>query len=89
MSESQAQWAPPAKIDDLFAKTAGNNFSAINAPTAGARTLQELPVGNAPLQLYSLGTPNGHKVSILLEELGVDYDAYSKWIIQSCNLTSN
>ncbi|GAX80767.1 hypothetical protein CEUSTIGMA_g8202.t1 [Chlamydomonas eustigma] len=88
MSDSQAQWAPPAKIEEIFAKTAGNNFSAINAPTAGARTTQDLPVGSAPLQLYSLGTPNGHKVSILLEELGVDYDAYIINIVKGEQFTS-
>lgn len=52
-------WAPPAKIEELFAKTAGNQFAAINSPTAGARVQQDLPVGTAALQLYSLGTPNG------------------------------
>ncbi|KXT76339.1 Glutathione S-transferase [Streptococcus sp. DD10] len=44
-------------------------FSGINRPTAGARFLQNLPVGEADLQVYSLGTPNGVKVTILLEEL--------------------
>lgn len=52
-----------------------------NRPTAGARFEQTLPVGQAPLQLYTLPTPNGIKVTILLEELrelglAVDYDAY-------------
>ena len=56
----------------------GNQFAAINAPTAGARVQQDLEVGSAPFQLYSLGTPNGIKVSIMLEELGIDYDAHSK-----------
>jgi len=73
---STEEWAPPATIEDLFAKTDGNKFSSINKPTAGARTQQELPVGSADLQLYSLATPNGQKVGILLEELGVDYDAF-------------
>jgi hypothetical protein len=54
-----AEWAPPAKIEDLFAKTAGNKFSAINSPVAGARTQKDLPIGDAPIQLYSLATPNG------------------------------
>ena len=70
-------WRPPAQIEDLFAKTAGNQFAAINAPTAGARTQVTLPDSKKPVQLYSLGTPNGHKVSITLEELGVDYDAHT------------
>ena len=56
-------------------------FSGINRPTAGARFDQELPVGDQPLQVYSLGTPNGVKVTILLEELleaglAADYDLY-------------
>ena len=71
-------WTPPPKVEDLFAKTAGNQFAAINSPVAGARTQADLPVGSAPIQLYSLATPNGHKVSILLEELGVDYDAHGR-----------
>lgn len=44
-------------------------FSGINQPTAGARFEQKLPVGTEPFQLYSLGTPNGVKVTIMLEEL--------------------
>ena len=44
-------------------------FSGINRPTAGSRFEQELPKGEKPFQLYSLGTPNGVKVMILLEEL--------------------
>lgn len=55
-----AEWKPPAKIEELFAKTGGNQFASINAPTAGARTQQALPEGSAPLQLYSLATPNGN-----------------------------
>ena len=43
-------------------------FSGINQPTAGARFEQKLPVGKEPFQLYSLGTPNGVKVTIMLEE---------------------
>jgi len=69
-------WAPPAKIEELFPHLAGNNFASINAPTSGARTQKELPVGPAPFQFYSLGTPNGQKPAILLEELGIDYDAH-------------
>lgn len=60
----------------------GGKFASINRPTAGARTQRELPVGEHPLQLYSLATPNGVKVSIMLEELlelGIkeaEYDAF-------------
>lgn len=62
----------------------GGKFASINRPTAGATHEKQLPVGRHPLQLYSLGTPNGVKVTILLEELlalghaGAEYDA---WLI--------
>ncbi|MEO7865703.1 MAG: glutathione-dependent disulfide-bond oxidoreductase, partial [Sphingomicrobium sp.] len=60
----------------------GGTFASINRPIAGATHDRELPVGTHPLQLYSLGTPNGVKVTILLEELlaadhtGAEYDAW-------------
>ena len=60
----------------------GGQFSGINRPTAGAREEKALPVGKHPLQLYSLATPNGVKVTIMLEELlakgieGAEYDAH-------------
>ncbi|MDN3696140.1 glutathione-dependent disulfide-bond oxidoreductase [Vibrio cortegadensis] len=60
----------------------GNKWANINSPVSGARHDQDLPVGKHALQLYSLGTPNGQKVTILLEELlalGIteaEYDAY-------------
>jgi GST-like protein len=63
----------------------GGTFSNINRPVAGSTHERELPVGHHPLQLYSLGTPNGVKVTILLEELlargfsGAEYDA---WLIK-------
>jgi GST-like protein len=47
----------------------GGTFGSINQPTSGARFERALPVGRHPLQLYSQGTPNGQKVTILLEEL--------------------
>jgi GSH-dependent disulfide-bond oxidoreductase len=65
-------------------KGSGGRFANINRPTAGATHQKELPVGRHPLQLYSLATPNGQKVTILLEELlalghgGAEYDA---WLI--------
>jgi GST-like protein len=72
------EWTPLPKIEDLFeAALAGNKFANINAPTAGAKFERDLPAGDAPFQLYSLATPNGQKVSILLEELGIDYDAHT------------
>lgn len=48
----------------------------LNKPSAGARTVKELNVGVHPLQLYSMATPNGQKVTIALEEMGFKYDAW-------------
>ncbi|MEE4452559.1 glutathione-dependent disulfide-bond oxidoreductase [Novosphingobium resinovorum] len=61
----------------------GGQFAAINRPTAGARFDRELTRGEHPFQLHSLGTPNGQKVTILLEELlAAGYDAeYDAWLI--------
>ena len=50
-------------------KESGGKFANINRPIAGSTHEKELPVGEHPLQLYSLGTPNGIKVTIMLEEL--------------------
>lgn len=63
----------------------GNKWANINSPEAGARTEKALPVGEHPLQLYSLGTPNGQKVTILLEELlalGIKEAEYDAFIIK-------
>jgi len=64
----------------------GSPFGGMNRPTAGPRTESALPVGEHPLQLYSLGTPNGQKVTIMLEELnllqGVEYDGWRIDIIE-------
>ncbi|MFL5018804.1 MAG: glutathione-dependent disulfide-bond oxidoreductase [Rhizobium sp.] len=66
-------------------KANGGQFASINRPIAGPTHDKELPVGRHPLQLYSLGTPNGQKVTIMLEELlalgheGAEYDA---WLIR-------
>ncbi len=66
-------------------KASGGRFANINRPIAGPTAEKELPVGKHPLQLYSLGTPNGQKVTIMLEELlalghkGAEYDA---WLIK-------
>src|ERR1700688_1183631 len=68
-----------------WAKENGGQFANINRPVAGPTHAKELPVGRHPLQLYSLGTPNGVKVTIMLEELlarghkGAEYDA---WLIR-------
>jgi len=72
-----AVWTPPA--------APGGAFASINRPVAGSTHEAALPVGEHPLQLYSLATPNGVKVSIMLEELlaaghaGAEYDA---WLIR-------
>jgi len=63
----------------------GGNFASINRPVAGATHEKELPVGEHPFQLYSLGTPNGMKVTILLEELlaaGHSDAEYDAWLIR-------
>lgn len=69
-------------------------FSAINRPTAGAREERELPVGEHPYQLYSLGTPNGKKATIMFEELleaghaDAEYDAWRIDINEGDQFTS-
>ncbi|ABE75160.1 MULTISPECIES: glutathione-dependent disulfide-bond oxidoreductase [Psychrobacter] len=65
-------------------KENGGKFASINSPTAGARQDKALPVGDAPLQLYSLNTPNGVKINILLEELAeldIKEAAYNAYLI--------
>jgi GSH-dependent disulfide-bond oxidoreductase len=77
-----AEYTPPKVW--TWDKDFGGRFANINRPIAGATHEKELPVGRHPLQLYSLGTPNGVKVTIMLEELlaaghtGAEYDA---WLI--------
>ena len=78
---ADASYTPPAvwSADTV----SGGRFASINRPTAGAREERELPVGAHPFQLYSLATPNGVKVSVMLEELleaghaGAEYDAWT------------
>ena len=68
-----------------WTKASGGRFANINRPIAGATHDKDLPVGRHPLQLYSLATPNGVKVTVMLEELlalghsGAEYDA---WLIR-------
>ena len=75
-------YTPPAVW--TWNKESGGKFASINRPVAGPTHDKELPVGRHPLQLYSLGTPNGVKVTVMLEELlalghaGAEYDA---WLI--------
>ncbi|HGN1704545.1 TPA: glutathione-dependent disulfide-bond oxidoreductase [Providencia rettgeri] len=62
----------------------GGKFANINRPVSGATHEKTLPVGKHPLQLYSLGTPNGQKVTIMLEELlalGIHEAEYDAWLI--------
>ena len=62
----------------------GGQFASINRPVAGPTHDRDLPIGKHPLQLYSLATPNGQKVTILLEELlEAGFDAeYDAWLIR-------
>ena len=79
MSDSPV-YTPPAVW--TWDKQSGGKFASINRPVSGATHDKELPVGKHPLQLYSLGTPNGVKVTVMLEELlaaghsGAEYDAW-------------
>lgn len=81
MSDS-ADYVPPKVW--TWNKASGGRFANINRPIAGPTSEKELPVGKHPFQLYSLGTPNGQKVTIMFEELlaaghkGAEYDA---WLI--------
>lgn len=82
MSEGK-EYVPP-KIW-TWDKESGGRFANINRPIAGPTHDKQLPIGKHPLQLYSLGTPNGVKVTVMLEELlaaghgGAEYDA---WLIR-------
>ncbi|NGX95838.1 MAG: glutathione-dependent disulfide-bond oxidoreductase, partial [Candidatus Afipia apatlaquensis] len=80
---SSSDYTPP-KIW-TWTKPSGGAFANINRPISGATHDKDLPIGKHPLQLYSLGTPNGVKITIMLEELlalghsGAEYDA---WLIK-------
>ena len=80
---SDAEYVPP-KIW-TWNRENGGRFANINRPVAGPTHDKELPVGRHPMQLYSLGTPNGVKVTVMLEELlalghsGAEYDA---WLVR-------
>jgi GST-like protein len=88
-SRQQRTWSMSSTADDYtppkvwtWNKPSGGRFANINRPTAGPTHDKELPVGRHPFQLYSLGTPNGQKVTIMLEELlalghtAAEYDAW-------------
>jgi GST-like protein len=80
--QTLSQWVPPRVW--TWNKESGGRFAKINRPVAGATHDKDLPRGKHPLQLYSLATPNGVKVTVMLEELlaaghaGAEYDA---WLI--------
>ena len=82
MSEGR-EYVPPRIW--TWDKESGGRFANINRPIAGPTHDKQLPIGKHPLQLYSLGTPNGVKVTVMLEELlaaghgGAEYDA---WLIR-------
>jgi GSH-dependent disulfide-bond oxidoreductase len=83
MSDTSSSYTPPKVW--TWNKPNGGQFASINRPIAGPTHDKELPIGKHPLQLYSLGTPNGQKITIMLEELlalghsGAEYDA---WLIK-------
>jgi GST-like protein len=81
--ENQPAGYVPPKV--WHPKTAyGGAFASINRPESGARFERELPVGKHPIQLYSQGTPNGQKITIMLEELlaaGHSDAEYDAWLI--------
>lgn len=89
MSDDHTPTTPPAPYTPpavwTWDKANGGQFASINRPIAGPTHDKDLPVGQHPLQLYSLGTPNGVKVTVMLEELielghaGAQYDA---WLIK-------
>jgi GST-like protein len=80
---SSSEYTPPKVW--TWDQASGGRFASINRPVSGFTHDKELPVGRHPLQLYSLGTPNGVKVTVMLEELlalghrGAEYDA---WLIR-------
>ena len=83
MTDPTPDYTPPQVW--TWNKASGGQFANINRPVAGPTHDKPLPVGRHPLQLYSLGTPNGIKVTVMLEELlalghaGAEYDA---WLIR-------
>lgn len=91
MSDSNSYTPPRVWTWDA---ESGGKFANINRPVAGATHEKELPAGEHPLQLHSLATPNGVKVTILLEELlalgitGAEYDAYLVNILEGDQFSS-
>ena len=88
---ADADYQPPRVW--TWDKASGGQFAAINRPIAGATHDKDLPRGQHPFQLYSLGTPNGQKVTILFEELlaagfGAEYDAWLIRIVEGDQFSS-
>jgi GSH-dependent disulfide-bond oxidoreductase len=80
---SSSEYTPPKVW--TWNKASGGQFANINRPIAGSTHETELPVGRHPFQLYSLGTPNGQKVTIMFEELlalGKKEAEYDAWLIK-------
>jgi GSH-dependent disulfide-bond oxidoreductase len=86
MSEPAETYTPPRVW--TWNRTTEGRFANINRPVAGATHEKELPIGEHPFQLYSLATPNGVKVTVMLEELlalghaGAEYDAWTVNILE-------
>ena len=82
MSEQTlSEWTPPKVWKN---KASGGRFANINRPTSGSTHEKDMPIGKHDFQLYSLGTPNGVKVTVMLEELleaGVSAAEYDAWLI--------
>ncbi len=80
---SDSTYTPPKVW--TWEQESGGQFASINRPIAGATHDKELPVGEHPFQLYSLATPNGVKVTVMLEELlaaGIKETEYDAWLIK-------
>ncbi|MGM0451531.1 MAG: glutathione-dependent disulfide-bond oxidoreductase [Pseudomonadota bacterium] len=90
---SDNSYTPP-KVWKWEEHATGGRFASINRPVAGPTHEKELPVGKHPLQLYSLATPNGVKVTVMLEELleaghtGAEYDAWPISILEGDQFSS-
>jgi len=93
MAQEFSEYVPP-KVWKWDKGDDGNRFANINRPISGATSEKDLPVGKHPIQLYSLGTPNGVKVTIMLEELleagykDAEYDAWVINILEGTQFTS-
>ncbi len=80
---NQSSYVPPRVWK--WESESGGSFASINRPIAGATHEKVLPIGNNPIQLYSMATPNGVKITIMLEELlakGIREAEYDAWLIK-------